>query len=64
MSVQLSPGATFQATAPKALFRLPPGYSDLDMAPDGRRFLVELPVASGAQSPFNVVLNWPSTLPL
>ena len=33
-----------------------------DVTADGQRFLVNSPVQSGKQTPFNVILNWTSTL--
>jgi len=33
-----------------------------DVAADGQRFLINSPLQSGQESPFNVILNWTSTL--
>lgn len=32
------------------------------VAPDGQRFLINSPLQSGQEAPFNVILNWTSTL--
>lgn len=57
VSVDVMPGATFQANASKALFRVPSGIlPNWDVTADGKRFL--LLVQQGAQAPFTVMLNW------
>jgi Tol biopolymer transport system component len=61
MSVDIAPGAAFRAGPPKVLFQLPQGTALSDTAPDGRTLAV-VPLESGAQAPFNVVLNWQSAL--
>jgi hypothetical protein len=38
------------------LFKAP--SQSWDVAPDGRRFLVAMPVTQGDPGPFTVVLNW------
>jgi hypothetical protein len=54
-------GGTFQAGAPKALFRVPSGnLPNWDVTPDGKRFLVL--VQLDPQAPFTVWQNWQSAL--
>lgn len=61
MSIDVGPGATFQASAPKTLFRVPSGIlPNWDVTPDGKRFL--LLVLQDAQAPFTVWQNWESAL--
>ena len=61
MSVDIAPGAAFRAGVPKVLFQLPQGTALSDTSVDGRTLAV-VPLESGAQAPFNVVLNWQSAL--
>ena len=61
MSVDIAPGAAFRAGAPKVLFQLPQGTALSDTSGDGRTLAV-VPLESGAQASFNVVLNWQSAL--
>ncbi len=62
MSVDISAKPVFEAGTPKPLFQLPPGFIGGDFTPDGRRFLIGVPVAQSASVPFTVVLNWQTTL--
>jgi eukaryotic-like serine/threonine-protein kinase len=62
MSVDISAKPVFEAGAPRPLFQLPPGFVGLEVAADGKRFLVGVPVALSASVPFTVVLNWQATL--
>jgi Tol biopolymer transport system component len=57
MSVDITPGSTFQSGPPKALFQLPRGTAFSDTDGQGRTLAV-VPLQSGTQAPFNVVLNW------
>jgi serine/threonine protein kinase/Tol biopolymer transport system component len=58
MSVDISAKPVLEAGTPKPLFQLPPGFIGGDVTPDGRRFLIGVPVAQSASVPFTVVLNW------
>jgi eukaryotic-like serine/threonine-protein kinase len=61
MSVDVTPGATFQHSEPKLLVRVPSGIRpNWDVTPDGQRFLVLVNVQQAA--PFTVLQNWQSTL--
>jgi Tol biopolymer transport system component len=62
MSVDVSTKPAFVAGQPKALFQLPAGFIGGDVSADGRRFLIGVPVAQSAYTPFTVVLNWQATL--
>jgi eukaryotic-like serine/threonine-protein kinase len=60
-SVEVRPGATFEAGAPKALFatqiaRLPLGF--YDVTADGQRFLVTEFVRSEEPEPITLVVDW------
>ena len=61
----------FRAGTPKRLFTLGVGSAatrdrvrntDYDVAPDGQRFLISVPVGQAASSQTTIVLNWPGTL--
>ena len=61
MAVPVTPGATFQAGAPQALFELP-GPADLPFpvyaaTADGQKFLLSAPLGD-LSPPVNVCLNW------
>jgi hypothetical protein len=62
MSVDISAKPVLEARTPRPLFQLPPGFIGGDVTPDGRRFLIGVPVAQSASVPFTVVLNWQTTL--
>jgi Tol biopolymer transport system component len=70
MATQITPGATFQSSPPRLLFRLPltllrttlaPG-ARIDATSDNERFLVAMPTAQAALQELTVVLNWPALL--
>jgi Tol biopolymer transport system component len=73
MSVDVTPGPVFKAGTPKELFPItfaptngssPAGW-DVDVSPDGQRFLWSVVGTTGAgtpQAPMRVVLNWTSGL--
>jgi len=61
MSVDVTPGITFQGSAPKALFNVPSGIlPNWDLTADGKRFLVLMRVQQNA--PFTVMQNWQTAL--
>jgi eukaryotic-like serine/threonine-protein kinase len=67
MAVGITPGPKLSAGVPKPLFRMrPPNtigtFAPYDVAPDGQRFLVIVPVVHGSSVPLNFVLNWTSGL--
>jgi hypothetical protein len=63
MSVDVTAGPA-KAAVPKLLFKVPPGEVFLDVANDGKRFLLSVAggTVSGTPAPYKVVLNWTSTL--
>lgn len=69
MSVAVTPGANFDASAPIALFqatpRQPVPIFDLfvyDVSRDGQQFLIITPVKQAETQPMSVVLNWRAEL--
>jgi hypothetical protein len=63
MSVDVRPGNTFDAGAPKALFDVPGIVNNgrFIATLDGERFLIPL-LREDASQPFNVILNWPAVI--
>lgn len=61
MATAVRPGPTFQADNPQALFPMP-SPRVWDVAADGKRFLVGVPVEQAEQAPFTVVMNWMNAL--
>ena len=62
MSVSVDGSGSFQATAPRELFRFPAGTNAWSFAGDPKRMLFSVPAEQkGAQS-FTVMLNWTSAL--
>jgi Tol biopolymer transport system component len=57
MGVAVQTDDSFHADTPQPLFPMPPAKV-WDVAADGKRFLVGVPVEQRAQVPFTVVLNW------
>jgi serine/threonine protein kinase/Tol biopolymer transport system component len=67
MAVDVTTAGGFQSGAPKPLFQVPgTGAGALgqswDMAPDGKRFLLPVPISAQDVPPFTVVLNWQASL--
>ena len=62
MSVAITPGDTFKASAPQKLFDVPGIINNgrFVVTPDGQQFL--LPVQRAESSTITVVLNWPASL--
>jgi Tol biopolymer transport system component len=66
MAVDIRPAAKFEWGEPRPLFKTPlsVGY-DVEQyapAPDGKRFLFQVPNLQGSKVPFAVILNWTSLL--
>jgi eukaryotic-like serine/threonine-protein kinase len=58
-------GESFHPGIPKVLFETPlppPRRNRYDVASDGKRFLMNVPVESNLDKSFTVVLNWPALL--
>jgi Tol biopolymer transport system component len=57
-----APGAKLEAGMPRPLFAtgLQPrtGYDQYAVAPDGRRFLLNVPIPTPTQPPIGVIVNW------
>jgi len=62
MAVEVTTNPRFHAGVPQPLFQLPVADTVWDVSADGKRFLVPVPVAEGAQTPITVVLNWTTGL--
>ena len=69
MSVDVAPGATFQAGAPRVLFQVPifgggatTGNYYWDVTADGQRFLINTVSAESGSAALTVVLNWREAL--
>ena len=66
MAVEVSTSPIFRSGVPRVLFQtqMISTASNLqwDVNADGKRFLFPAPTAQSAQTPFTVVLNWPSLL--
>jgi Tol biopolymer transport system component len=61
MSVDITTESTFQASAPRTLFKVPAGLlPNWDVTADGKRFLVLVP--QDAPVPFTVLQNWQAAL--
>jgi eukaryotic-like serine/threonine-protein kinase len=61
MSVDITTELTFQASAPRTLFKVPAGLlPNRDVTADGKRFLVLVP--QDAPVPFTVLQNWQAAL--
>ncbi len=60
VAVDIDTSKGFQAGTPRRLFAA--ASQNWDLAPDGKRFLFVAPPNGGRQAPFEVVLNWATTL--
>ena len=62
MAVDVITSPRFQSGTPSPLFQTPPGTLAVDVAADGKRFLLVTPAGPSASVPFTVVLNWTASL--
>jgi serine/threonine protein kinase len=62
MAVPVTPGSRWESGAPVPIFRVEPEIEDYDVAPDGSRFLVVLPLEKVRESPLRVILNWTAAM--
>ena len=60
-SIQTS-GQSFAPGAPRVLADIPEGANDYNPAPDGKRFLVAMPVEQDDARPIHIVQNWRAEL--
>jgi serine/threonine protein kinase/Tol biopolymer transport system component len=61
MAVEVRSENSFRAGTPQALFRMA-SPQVWDVAADGKRFLLGVPIEQGGQVPFTVVINWTAGL--
>jgi Tol biopolymer transport system component len=57
VAVPVSTTGEFKAGIPVPLFSVPPG-AQVDVTPDGQRFLVNAPINAGAPAPLTIVQHW------
>ena len=62
MAVPVTPGSRWESGTPAPLFRVEPDIENYDVAPDGSRFLVILPLEKVRESPLRVILNWTAAM--
>jgi eukaryotic-like serine/threonine-protein kinase len=63
MAVEVTANPSFQAGIPQPLFNVAPNASNLQVTPDGKRFLIAAPPQqTNAEVPITVLLNWPALL--
>jgi serine/threonine protein kinase/Tol biopolymer transport system component len=62
MSVEIDMKNGFQPGVPKKLFKLPGEVRFWDVTRDGQKFLIPVPASASNSAPYNVILNWTSTL--
>ncbi len=57
-AVEIADPGQFSLGQARDLFDMDPSLSDFDVAPDGKRFLVQKRAGGAAAPPLNMVLNW------
>jgi len=62
MSVEIDMKNGFQPGVPKQLFKLPGEIRFWDVTRDGQKFVIPVPVTAANSAPYNVIVNWTSTL--
>jgi hypothetical protein len=64
MAVDIDTSKGFEASAPRRMFTAPPGgaFAGWDLSPDGKRFLIPVPLDTSRATPFTVVINWAAGL--
>ena len=66
MSVDITTNPAFQPGIPKPLFKTKarrlPNRMIWDVSPDGKKFLLPIPVGADAAAPLTVLLNWQAGL--
>jgi serine/threonine protein kinase/Tol biopolymer transport system component len=62
MSVEIDMKNGFQPGVPKQLFKMPGEIRFWDVTRDGQKFLLPVPAAAADSAPYNVIVNWTSTL--
>ena len=63
MAIEVTANPAFQAGIPQPLFNVAPNASNLQVTPDGKRFLTAAPPQqASAEIPITVLLNWQALL--
>ncbi|MEO8096460.1 MAG: protein kinase [Acidobacteriota bacterium] len=62
MSVDIDLKSGFQPGVPKLLFKMPGEVRFWDVTRDGQKFLIPVPASAANSAPYNVIVNWTSTL--
>ena len=62
MAVDVDTSHGVRAGTPRFLFQMPEGNLPWDVASDGERFLVSVPVVKSTSRMLDLVVNWPATL--
>jgi eukaryotic-like serine/threonine-protein kinase len=64
MAVDIDTSKGFQAGTPRRMFTVPPGggIAGWDLSPDGKRFLLPVPVNTSGITTYTVVVNWAAGL--
>ena len=62
MSVEIDMKNGFQPGVPKQLFKMPGEIRFWDVTRDGQKFLIPVPQSAANSAPYNVIVNWTSTL--
>jgi hypothetical protein len=62
MAVDIDMTSGFQPGVPKQLFKLPGEIRFWDVTRDGQKFLIPVPASAATSAPYNVIVNWTSTL--
>jgi DNA-binding winged helix-turn-helix (wHTH) protein/Tol biopolymer transport system component len=55
MAADVTPGPQLSVGPPRALFRLPGSHGDWNVASDGSRFLIAVPMGADASAPFTIL---------
>jgi len=62
MSVDIDMKSGFKPGTPRQLFKLPGEVRYWDVARDGQKFLIPVPATARNSTPYNVIVNWTSTI--
>jgi Tol biopolymer transport system component len=62
MSVDIDMQSGFKPGSPKQMFKLPGEVRFWDVTRDGQKFLIPVTATAASSAPYNVIVNWASTL--
>jgi Tol biopolymer transport system component len=62
MAVDIDTKSGFQPGTPKQLFKMPGEVRFWDVTRDGQKFLIPVAQSAANSAPYNVIVNWTSTL--